>query len=51
MHISKMKFRSPVPRHFLPRRFDLDDHVGQGIDEVGVTKVDLQFLEAWLHIV
>ncbi|KAL1216430.1 DNA polymerase zeta catalytic subunit [Cardamine amara subsp. amara] len=40
VHISKMKFRSPVPHHFLPRRFDLDDHVGQGNDEVGSTKAN-----------
>ncbi|XP_024014051.1 DNA polymerase zeta catalytic subunit isoform X2 [Eutrema salsugineum] len=34
VHISKMKFRSPVPHHFRPRRFDLDECVGQGIDEM-----------------
>lgn len=47
MHISKMNFRSPVPRHFCARKFDLDDSVGQGIDEVASTMVDLQILEAW----
>lgn len=47
MHISKMKFRSPVPHHFRPRKFDLDDCVGQGIDELASTMVDLQILEAW----
>ncbi|CAA7058420.1 unnamed protein product [Microthlaspi erraticum] len=40
VHISKMKFRSPVPRHFRPRRFDMDDCVGKGIDEVASTKAD-----------
>lgn len=47
MHISKMKFRSPVPHQFHPRKFDLDDCVGQGIDELASTMVDLQILEAW----
>ena len=51
MHISKMKFRSPVPHQFHPRKFDLDDCVGQGIDEVASTKVDRQILEARQHIV
>lgn len=51
MHISKMKFRSPVPHHFLPRGFDLEDFAGQRIDEVAITKVDLQILEAWQYIV
>ncbi|CAG7903832.1 unnamed protein product [Brassica rapa] len=40
VHISKMKFRSPVPHQFHPRKFDLDDCVGQGIDEVASTKAD-----------
>ncbi|KAG2322148.1 hypothetical protein Bca52824_015361 [Brassica carinata] len=40
VHISKMKFRSPVPHHFRPRKFDLDDCVGQGIDEVASTMAD-----------
>ncbi|KAF8098172.1 hypothetical protein N665_0272s0038 [Sinapis alba] len=40
VHISKMKFRSPVPHHFRPRKFDLDDSVGQGIDEVASTMAD-----------
>lgn len=47
MHISKMKFRSLVPHHFRPKRFDLDDCAGQKIDKVAITKVDLQILEAW----
>ncbi|XP_048591885.1 DNA polymerase zeta catalytic subunit-like isoform X1 [Brassica napus] len=38
VHISKMKFRSPVPHQFHPRKFDLDDCVGQGIDEMASTK-------------
>ncbi|CAF2062420.1 unnamed protein product [Brassica oleracea var. botrytis] len=40
VHISKMKFRSPVPHQFHPRKFDLDDCVGQGIDEVASIKAD-----------
>ncbi|ANM57914.1 recovery protein 3 [Arabidopsis thaliana] len=40
VHISKMKFRSPVPHHFRPRRFDLDDCPGQRIDEVAITKAN-----------
>ncbi|EOA33539.1 hypothetical protein CARUB_v10019649mg [Capsella rubella] len=40
VHISKMKFRSPVPRHFLPRRFDLDDCAGKKIDKVAMTKAN-----------
>ncbi|CAH2065903.1 unnamed protein product [Thlaspi arvense] len=40
VHISKMKFRSPVPHHFRPRRFGSDDCVGQGTDEVANTKAD-----------
>jgi len=51
VHISKMKFRSPVPHHFRPRRFDLDDCPGQRIDEVAITKVDLQILDALRYIV
>ncbi|XP_013591840.1 PREDICTED: DNA polymerase zeta catalytic subunit isoform X1 [Brassica oleracea var. oleracea] len=38
VHISKMKFRSPVPHQFHARKFDLDDCVGQGIDEVASIK-------------
>uniref|UniRef100_A0A1J3GRC6 DNA polymerase n=1 Tax=Noccaea caerulescens TaxID=107243 RepID=A0A1J3GRC6_NOCCA len=40
VHISKMKFRSPVPHHFRLRRFDLVDCVRHGIDEVASTKAD-----------
>ncbi|VVA94379.1 unnamed protein product [Arabis nemorensis] len=40
VHISKMKFRSPVPHHFRPRRFYLGDCVGEGIDEVAITEAD-----------
>ncbi|XP_010511693.1 PREDICTED: DNA polymerase zeta catalytic subunit-like isoform X3 [Camelina sativa] len=40
VHISKMKFRNPVPHHFVPRRFDLEDCAGK-IDKVATTKENL----------
>ncbi|KAJ0256178.1 DNA polymerase zeta catalytic subunit [Hirschfeldia incana] len=40
VHISKMKFRSPVPHHFHPRKFGLDGCVKQGIDEVASSMAD-----------